>query len=202
MKEAIKCHHNETSNYIIKNLMSSKKIIGKNFESIILDSYNFHFFPSDISYIFTRPKNRNGFNIANLGFNCKTITIPSSVNSIEKFVFQGCSFLVEVKIPFSLNSIEDNAFESCTSLKKVTFLMQPSLKKVAFEVPSSLKKIGNNVFYGCSALANITVPSSVTSIGYCAFYGCSSLEKIEILSPKTVISPSAFYGCSSLIRQT
>ena len=85
--------------------------------------------------------------------------------------------------------------------------------------------IGNDAFYDCSSLANITIPYSVTSIGWGAFWdcisltsvtignsvisiggyafsGCTSLTSITIPDSVTSIGGEAFYGCSSLISVT
>jgi len=40
--------------------------------------------------------------------------------------------------------------------------------------------IGDETFYGCTSLKNVTIPSSVTSIGTYAFAECTSLEKVTI----------------------
>lgn len=42
----------------------------------------------------------------------------------------------------------------------------------------NVKIIGNQAFYDCESLTNITIPASVTSIGDYAFEGCSSLTSI------------------------
>ena len=41
-------------------------------------------------------------------------------------------------------------------------------------------KIGEDAFYACSSLENITIPSSVTKIGHWAFKECISLKQISI----------------------
>lgn len=40
--------------------------------------------------------------------------------------------------------------------------------------------LGNNVFYQCTALTNITIPNSVESIGDEAFRGCTALETVTL----------------------
>ena len=62
--------------------------------------------------------------------------------------------------------------------------------------------IGDDAFYGCRSLTNITIPDSVTSIGSKAFYNCSSLTSITIPDGVTSIGEQAFYGCSSLTSIT
>ena len=69
-------------------------------------------------------------------------------------------------------------------------------------MPSSVTSIGNHAFDGCSGLTSVTIPSSVTSIDYCAFNGCSSLTSITIPSSVIEIGSCAFYGCSSLTSIT
>ena len=103
-----------------------------------------------------------------------SVTIPSSVTSIDAWAFEGCSGLTSLIIPSSVTSIERSAFKDCSGLTSLT-------------IPSSVTSIGSYVFENCSGLTSITIPSSVTEIGGAAFKGCSSLinlyykidEKIE-----------------------
>ena len=62
--------------------------------------------------------------------------------------------------------------------------------------------IGDEAFYRCSSLTNITISDSVTSIGESAFEGCSSLTSITIPDGVTSIGDYAFYNCSKLTSIT
>lgn len=67
----------------------------------------------------------------------KSITIPSSVESIEENGFYDCTNLRSVVIPNSVTSIGKNAFAYCSNLISVV-------------VPSSVTSISNDSFTGCS----------------------------------------------------
>ena len=114
-----------------------------------------------------------------------SVTIPSSVTSIARVAFSGCSSLASISIPSSVTSIGDLAFSGCSSLASVS-------------IPNSVTSIGNNAFDYCSSLASVSIPNSVTSIGAFTFHGCSSLASVSIPSSVTSIGDSAFSGCSSL----
>lgn len=68
----------------------------------------------------------------------KKIPILSSITSIGKSVFKGCTSLTHVTIPSTATSIDDYAFNDCISLIEVTILN-----------PSSLVSIGKSAFNGC-----------------------------------------------------
>ena len=55
--------------------------------------------------------------------------------------------------------------------------------------------IGNNAFYCCNSLTNVTIPSYVTSIGNWAFFWCSNLLSVTIPDSVTSIGDCAFYSC-------
>ena len=137
-----------------------------------------------------------------------SVTIPTSVISIEAFAFAQCRALIRVDIPSSVARIERHAFQGCTSLASVAipssvtsideyaFCGCSSLTSVA--IPSSVTFIGWNAFYECSSLIRVAIPSSVTSIAQCAFYKCSALASVDIPASVTIIESHAFEDCSSL----
>lgn len=113
------------------------------------------------------------------------INFPSSLKTIGKNAFYGCSKLKEVELNDGIESILNYAFSGCTSLEKVI-------------IPSSITTIPDCCFTNCSSLLEIEIPDSVTSIQYRAFGGCSSLEFIELPCNLTYISRYLFYECSNL----
>ena len=114
-----------------------------------------------------------------------SVTIPSSVTSIGKGAFYGCSGLTSVSIPNSVTSIGGSAFSNCSGLTSVS-------------IGNSVTSIGDDAFSYCSGLTSVTIPNSVTSIGDYAFYECSGLTSVSIGNSVTSIGDCAFYGCSSL----
>jgi hypothetical protein len=50
-----------------------------------------------------------------------SITIPTSVTSIDYWAFMGCTSLESITIPSSVTSIGQFAFTNCASLTSVTF---------------------------------------------------------------------------------
>ncbi len=62
--------------------------------------------------------------------------------------------------------------------------------------------IGNNAFYQCLRLTNVTVSASVTSIGDRAFYYCWSLTNVTIPNSITNIGDWAFFNCYRLTNIT
>ena len=118
-----------------------------------------------------------------------SITLPASVTSIGDYVFFGCSSLTSITLPEGVTSIGEYAFRDCSSLTSVT-------------LPAGLTSIGEWAFFGCSSLTSVTLPAGLTSIGEGAFYDCSSLTSLTLPAGVTSIGRSAFFGCSSLTSVT
>jgi len=76
------------------------------------------------------------------------------------------------------------------------YVYQSAIQRV--EIGSSVTSIGNNAFYNCYSLANITIPDSVTSIGNNAFYNCYNLASVIIPDSVTSIGNYVFYYCYNL----
>ena len=71
---------------------------------------------------------------------------------------------------------------------------------ITFDGPVNI--IGEQAFYKCRKLTNITIPDSVTSIGYEAFAWCNSLTSVTIPEGVIEIGSYTFQGCKSLTSVT
>ena len=116
--------------------------------------------------------------------NISKVTLPSTIKTIIKNAFSGCSSLKSVDGLSSCTSIGSSAFYNCSSLQSVGDL-------------SACTSIGNAAFYGCDKLTSINL-QACTSIGSSAFYNCSSLQTVGDLSSCTSIGSSAFNSCYAL----
>ncbi len=92
----------------------------------------------------------NGKPVTSIGFGAfsectlKSVTIPSSVTSIEEYAFSWC---------FSLQSVLFEGGSKCASIGKEAFEYCSSLTSVT--IPSSVMSIGEFAFSGCSSLESI-----------------------------------------------
>ena len=91
-----------------------------------------------------------------------SITIPSSVTTIEHGAFNSCTGLTSVTIPNSVTTIGSYAFYCCSGLTSIT-------------IPNSVTTIGKNAFYYCIDLTSVTVfwkdEKSIPSINSNVFGG-------------------------------
>ena len=148
----------------------------------------------------------------------------TSDDVIGDYAFNDCSGLTSLTLPSSVSSIDAYAFYGCKNLKECNCLLDSDLETylarthdywifipvdeikyyhngqelTKLEIPSGVDKIGRYSFYKGVNLTSLTLPSSVTTIGYCAFYGCSGLTSLTLPSSVSSIGASAFYGCSGL----
>ena len=116
--------------------------------------------------------------------NITSVTIPSSVTSIEDYAFYGCSGLTSIEIPNSVKSIGSQAFDGCTSLTRV-------------EIPNSVTSIENYAFkniphiiYNGTATGS---PWGAKAINYIDFTLTSSnMEMAGITASGVVNIPETF----------
>ena len=135
------------------------------------------------------------------------VTIPSDINKISNYLFDGCCSLKNVSIPHGVISIGNSAFRNCCNITNIS-------------IPNSVTSIGWGAFLGCSSLINTTIPYSISEIGDYAFSKCtgeltincnipsapdrhsafcdSEFIKVTIGDSVTFIGENAFYGCHSL----
>lgn len=152
-----------------------------------------------------------------------SVTIPSTVTTIEADAFWGCSQLVSVYIPSSVVSIDTNVgiFNICDKLQeiivdpnnpkycsedgilfdktKATIVRYPSGKtQSAYSIPNSVSQIANAAFYRSINLDTITIPNGVETIGRNAFKGCTKLLSIDLPNSILSVDEQAFMNCDSL----
>lgn len=113
------------------------------------------------------------------------VKFPSTVTSIDKNAFRGCTSLALKKLPDGLTSIGNSAFSGCTNL-------------ALSELPASLKEMGTSVFSGCSSLALTSLPEGLTRISQGSFDGCSNLALTSLPDRVTSIEGFAFRGCKKI----
>ncbi len=107
------------------------------------------------------------------------ITLPDSIEVIERNAFSGCTALESINIPSKITVINEGLFIGCSKLKSIS-------------IPENVTKIKDLAFYNCSSLTEITIPKGVTEIGSSAFSACSSLTEITIPAAVTTIGDRAF----------
>jgi hypothetical protein len=99
----------------------------------------------------------------------KTITLPSTIRSLEPNAFKMCVSLTNVILPPSLIIIDKFAFYGCYALTSLT-------------IPSGVTMIDEYGFGSCINLTSISIPSTVTAILGGAFFSCFKLESLTLPS--------------------
>jgi hypothetical protein len=144
-----------------------------------------------------------------------SISIPSSVSTIDTNAFLMCSSLSSINLPTNSNftSINNDTFNECSSLRSITIpsyvtrigtyaFVSSGLTSIS--IPSSVSTIDTNAFQGCSGLTSITLPTNInfTTINDWVFQNCISLASITIPSNVASIGINTFYNCTSLSSVT
>jgi len=154
-------------------------------------------------------------------FNCSSIisiTMPDTVESIEKSAFAGCNSLDSLTIPESVTSIAGGAFMDCNSLTSIDVdinnkvyrseencIIQKDTNTLIAGcnngiIPEGVTALGSYAFAYCD-LTGITIPDSVTSIGSYAFAYCE-LTNITVPDSVEYIGSNVFAYCNDLTRIT
>ena len=156
-------------------------------------------------------------NLALLGEETGSITIPDSVTAIGEGAFANVEGLKTVVIPSTVKRIEQNAFNGNQTLEKVimqekinedgtiegveyignkAFAECPNLTTV--QMANSVKEVGNQIFYGDRKLENINISKNLKIINSYMFSDCINLTNIEIPEGVTRIIGYAFRSCTNL----
>lgn len=157
-------------------------------------------------------------------YNLESITLPSTLASIEGMAFCDCSKLKEVHIS-DLSAWCNITFDSYWGYENSNPLMKANnlylngslisecvipesvseIKFAAFagasfksvSIPSTVTGIGKSAFASTS-IENISIPKSIKAINESTFYDCQRLTDIEIPSSVKTIAKNAFAHCVNL----
>lgn len=114
------------------------------------------------------------------GSGIASINFPDNVSTIGKYCFYGTK-ITTLKIPANISKVGKYAFYECTSLRSVEFCER-------------ISELSERMFYGCSALTEITIPKNVLKIEGYAFGSCTELEKVTMTAETTSLGEGIFAG--------
>ncbi len=125
-----------------------------------------------------------------------TLDIPQSVMTIGEDAFLGCRSLTSLSF-CSTTTIINNPVVSWSSLESITIEKIQDQQDLYYGSGLQLNAIIKNdvLIAGCK---NTIIPAGVKTIGEDAFYGCSGLTEISIPGTVQTIKERAFGGCYSL----
>ncbi len=144
-------------------------------------SYNGH------SYTVTKIGNSAFWNYTGL---TGTVTLPSTVTTIEYGAFRGCTGLTGVNLS-NVVTIGDGAFSYCSGLTGT------------LTIPNSVTSVGAQAFYECTHITSISVGSSAnlsTTSGTNPFQGCSAVTTVTVNSNNTYFDSRN--SCKAIIRKS
>ncbi len=175
-------------------------------ESLSISSDNPSFYGCHIKNIYLGRNINSNFSYFH---DLEMITIGSSINSINKYMFKDCTNLTSITIPNSVTKIGEKAFDNTgwynNQPNGIIYLdncclgykgYKPSGKLELREGTRLLAEGG--IFSDCNDLTSITIPNSVTRIEPSTFKNCTNLTSVNTGNSVTFIGSYAFYGCHGL----
>jgi len=111
-------------------------------------------FSKDASRLISYPAGRSG-----------AYTVPGGTRSVGDAAFCNCSGLTGITFPNGLNSIGFSAFLGCLNLETLVF-------------PAGLATIESSAFFNCRSLRSVTLSTGV-NIHDNVFFGCSALKNVS-----------------------
>lgn len=152
------------------------------------------------------------------GVETESVVFGNKVNDIAGKLFSS-SYLKSVTIPSSITTINSNAFASCSRLETVNYLgtinqwLRISFSNNPLHNGAEFYLNGSSIsdvtfanidgtvgtqLQGCTNLKSVTIASGNTIVAENAFRGCSSMERVTIPNSMSTINKDAFYGCEKM----
>ena len=146
----------------------------------------------------------------------KDVSLPSKLKKLGNYAFDYCP-IKDISIPQYVENIGYESFDrigldsitvdeknkTYDSRENCNALIKTSTNTIIYgsnksTVPSTVTAIGEEAFYNCRKLKEITIPAGFKTIGNSAFQDCDALEKVSFSEGLKKIGDGAFFGCSSL----
>ena len=206
-------------NIYYKILSSTEKTVAVSYKEYCSPDYGLDYINSGYSGSVSIPSSvRNGtitYKVIAIGENAfdnsdiTSVSIPNTIESIDREAFIDCTKLTSISIPSSVKTIGTYAFNGCSSLTTIS-------------IPGSVTSIGGGAFANTLWYNNqpdgliyagkvaykykgimpknttIELVEGTLEIASTAFSGCSGLTSVTIPNSVTSIGNSAFSGCSGL----
>lgn len=124
--------------------------------------------------------------------NLQSISLPNTLNTIERFAFTYDSLLKNVVLPNSVTTVGEWAFHNCQSMERFTIsnslavldtgVLSRNKNLLSIVITNNITIIRDSVFNKCSGLLDVSMGNNVVSVGEKAFR-CSSLEHFYCTNP-------------------
>ncbi len=147
--------------------------------------------PSYMGNVAVTSINEQAFRYSNIN----TVSLPTTLKTIESLAFASCSYLQSINIPANVTYIAPDAFSSCYNVKSITVDRYNSVYDSREDCNAIIEKSTNTILRGCD---NSVIPDSVEHIGYRAFERCYGLDTIILGENVKTIGKEAFLGCTNL----
>ena len=147
--------------------------------------------PSTIKHIGTRPFSESAI---------ITLALPDSLRVLDGNPLSGCDTILSVTI-----SPDNSYFAIVDGIlydKDIRLLIGCPARKETASIASTVTSIGDEAFYGCFRLREISLPIALSEIGDQAFRGAVRLTSLELPVSMVEIGQAAFADCTSLIAMT
>lgn len=143
----------------------------------------------------------------------RSLTLPSTIDSIGEGTFKYCTRLESVDIPYSTRYVGNECFKGCIGLKRVNFNATncqyagefyhgvfaecDSISEI--NIGEYVQEIPDVTFMYCSGVRHLSLPAGLVRIGTASFAQCTGLEgKIVIPAGLTSLGGHAFDRCENL----
>ena len=134
----------------------------------------------------------------------KDLTLSDNVTTIGGKAFQNCSSLETLTVPTSVTTIGGNAFSGLTGLKTLNFYAKNVSGSLFNGLPienldlTGAQSIDASAFSGCSKLKTVVMSNSMTSIGNDVFYNCTALTDVTVAwATPLSVPPITFSGVNT-----
>ncbi len=133
------------------------------------------------------------------------ITIPNSITAIGDYQFYGFDNLISITLSSSIISINETVFGGCNKLNKLYYngtiedwcdLTFTNKNQNPMSYIEEFYILNSNNTY--QEVTNITIPNTITAIGDYQFFGFDNLISITLPSSVTSIKETSFENCYRL----